>query len=68
MDQRNKVLLIGTLAGAATGLVAALMLQRRAEKTGREISLSAGEGIQLGVLIMGLLRSVATLADREDSR
>lgn len=68
MDQRNKVLLIGTLAGAATGLVAALMLQRRAEKTGREISLSAGEGIQLGVLIMGLLRSVATLADREDNR
>lgn len=66
MDQRNKVLLIGALAGAATGLVAAMMLQRRAEKTGREISLSAGEGIQLGVLIMGLLRSVATLADRED--
>ena len=68
MDQRNKVLIIGTLAGAATGLVAAMMLQRRAEKTGREISLSAGEGIQLGVLIMGLLRSVATLADREDNR
>ena len=68
MDQRNKVLIIGTLAGAATGLVAAMMLQRRAEKTGREISLSAGEGIQLGVLIMGLLRSVATLADRDDNR
>jgi hypothetical protein len=68
MDQKNKVLLIGALAGAATGLVAAMMLQRRAESTGREISLSAGEGIQLGVLIMGLLRSVATLADREDSR
>lgn len=68
MDQRNKILLIGTLAGAATGLVAAMMLQRRAEKTGREISLSAGEGIQLGVLIMGLLRSVATLADRDDNR
>jgi hypothetical protein len=45
-----------------------MMLQRRAERTGREISLSAGEGIQLGVLIMGLLRSVATLADREDNR
>ena len=65
---QNRILVIGTLLGAATGLVAALMLQRRVERTGREISLSAGEGIQLGVLIMGLLRSVATLADREDNR
>jgi hypothetical protein len=64
---QNKILIIGTLLGAATGLVAALMLQRRAERTGREISLSAGEGIQLGVMLLGLLRSVATLADREEN-
>lgn len=64
----NRVLLVGTLIGAATGLVAALMLQRRAERTGTEISLSAGEGIQLGVMVMGLLRAVAALADNEDNR
>jgi hypothetical protein len=64
----NRVLLLGALIGAATGLVAALMLQRRAEQTGQEISLSAGDGIQLGVLVMGLLRAVAALADREDNR
>ena len=68
MNQQSKVLLIGALACAATGIVAAMMLQRRAEKTGTEISLSAGEGIQLGVMIMGVLRAVAALADREDSR
>jgi hypothetical protein len=44
------------------------MLQRRAQKTGNEITLSAGEGIQLGVMIMGLLRAIATLADKEDNR
>lgn len=64
----NKILLFGALIGAATGLVAAMMLQRRAERTGNEISLSAGEGIQLGVMVMGLLRAVATLADKEDNR
>ena len=68
MDQRNKVLLIGALAGAATGLVAAMMLQRRAEKAGTEISLSTGEGIQLGMLVLGLIRAVATLADKEDKK
>jgi hypothetical protein len=64
----NRVLLFGALIGAATGLVAAMMLQRRAERTGTEISLSAGEGIQLGVMVMGLLRAVAGLADKEDNR
>jgi len=63
----NRVLLYGALIGAATGLVAAMMLQRRAEQTGTEISLSAGEGIQLGVMVMGLLRAVAALADKEDN-
>jgi gas vesicle protein len=63
----NRVLLFGALIGAATGLVAALMLQRRAERSGTEISLSAGEGIQLGVMVMGLLRAVASLADKEDN-
>jgi hypothetical protein len=64
----NRVLVLGALIGAATGLVAALMLQRRAQRTGNEITLSAGEGIQLGVMVMGLLRAIATLADKEDNR
>lgn len=68
MDQRNKVLLIGALAGAAMGIVAAMMLQRRAERTGTEISLSTGEGIQLGMMALGLIRAVAALADKEDNR
>jgi hypothetical protein len=63
MNQNSKVLVLGALLGAATGLVAAMMLQRRAERTGNEISLSAGEGIQLGVMVMGLLRAVAALGD-----
>ena len=65
---QNKVLIFGALIGAATGLAAAMILQRRAQKTGTEISLSTGEGIQLGVMIMGLLRAVAGLADKDDNK
>ena len=61
----NKILLFGALIGAATGVVAAMILQRRAEKTGTEISLSTGEGIQLGVMIMGLLRAIAALGEEK---
>jgi hypothetical protein len=64
----NRILLFGALAGAVTGLVAAMMLQRRAEKTGTEITLSAGDGIQLGVMVLGLLRAIAALGEREESQ
>ena len=60
---QNRILLFGALIGAGTGLVAAMILQRRAEKTGTEISLSTGEGIQLGVMVMGLLRAISSLGD-----
>jgi hypothetical protein len=63
----NRILILGAVIGAATGLIAAAMLQRRAEKTGAEISLSTGEGIQLGVMIMGLLRAIAAIADKDDN-
>jgi len=62
---QNRVLLFGALIGAVIGLVAAMILQRRAEKTGNEISLSTGEGIQLGVMIMGLLRAISSLGDEK---
>ena len=65
MNGNSRVLLFGALIGAATGLVAAMMLQRRAEQTGSEITLSTGEGIQLGVMIMGLLRAISALGDEK---
>jgi len=62
---QNRVLLFGALIGAFTGLIAAMILQRRADRTGTDISLSAGEGVQLGVMIMGLLRAIAALGDEK---
>jgi gas vesicle protein len=62
---QNRVLIFGALIGAVTGLAAAMILQRRAQKTGTEISLSTGEGIQLGVMIMGLLRAISSLGDEK---
>lgn len=60
---KNKTLLFGTLIGAVTGLVAASLLQRRAEKGERDTAITAGEGMKLGVLVFGLLRAIASLGD-----
>ncbi len=60
---KNSTILLGTIIGAVTGLVAAVLLTRRAEKTERETAITSGEGLKLGVLIFGLLRAIASLGD-----
>ena len=60
---KNKIILGGALIGAVTGLVAAILLTRRAEKTERETPITSGEGLKLGVLIIGLLRAISSLGD-----
>ena len=60
---RNRVLLAGALIGALTGLVAAMLLNRRAKNNESETAITAGEGIKLGVLVFGLLRAISSLGE-----
>ncbi|MCC6259582.1 MAG: hypothetical protein IT311_01865 [Anaerolineales bacterium] len=60
---KSRIILGGTLIGALTGLIAALLLSRRAERNERETAITAGEGMKLGVLLFGLLRAIASLND-----
>ena len=46
MQNKNKVILAGALIGAVTGLMAALLLTRRAEKEEKEPAIAAGGGIK----------------------
>lgn len=60
---KSRTILLGALIGAVTGLVAAMLLNRRAEKNERETAITAGEGLKLGVLVFGLLRAIMSLGD-----
>ncbi|MCE7860226.1 MAG: hypothetical protein DYG86_10620 [Chloroflexi bacterium CFX2] len=60
---RSRVLLGGAVIGAVTGLIAAMLLNRRTARSERETAITTGEGLKLGVLIFGLLRAIASLAD-----
>lgn len=59
----RKTILFGAVIGAVTGIVAAVLLTRRAEKNERETAITTGEGLKLGVLVFGLLRAIASLGD-----
>jgi gas vesicle protein len=62
MNNRNTIL-FGALIGAVTGIVAAVLLTRRAEKNERDTAITTGESLKLGVLVFGLLRAIASLGD-----
>ena len=60
---KAKTLIIGGVIGALTGLGAAYLLTRRAEQKGEPLAISSGQGLKLGMLVAGLLRSILSLGD-----
>jgi len=62
---KSKAILIGTLAGAITGFVAASILVQRAEKQNSQPKLSASEGVKLGMGVLGLLKLIADYGEKK---
>jgi hypothetical protein len=65
MDNKGKILFFGVLIGAITGLVAAILINRRTFKDPNSTAITTGEGLKLGVMVFGLLRAIASLSDDE---
>lgn len=62
-DWKIKLLLAGGVIGALVGAAAAyLFIQNNSVDDGPP-QVSAGEGVKLGVLVFGLLRSIASLGE-----
>ena len=59
---KSRLLLAGGVVGALTGLGVAYLMVQRAEHRGGDLELSSGEGLRLGLLLLGMLRQVADLA------
>lgn len=68
MNTKSRTILFGVLIGAATGLAAAVLLNRRAAEDNETTAITAGDGIKLGVMIFGLLRAIASLGEDEKKK
>jgi hypothetical protein len=60
---RTQILLIGAVVGALVGVSAAYLYTQKAQDTYARPEFTAGDGMKLGLLLLGLLRSVAELGD-----
>jgi hypothetical protein len=65
MDWRTKTLIIGAIAGVAAGLLGAYIVVQRAERENVLPKVSPGDGVKIGLGVLGVLRLVADLGDRE---
>ena len=57
---KTKILIVGAVIGALTGLGAAYLLVQQAEEE-ESLRLSPGEGVKLGVSVFSFLRQVTQL-------
>ena len=60
---KSRTLLFGAIIGAVTGLIEAMLLNRRAESEEAGTAITPSEGMKLGVMVFGLLRAIASLGD-----
>ncbi len=60
-DWKLKTLIIGTTIGTISGLLAAYIMIQRAEQRDEHPKLTAGEGVQLGLGMLGVLKLLANI-------
>lgn len=63
IEFKRKAMLIGVIGGALVGLVAANVFVKAAEDETEdgELSITPAKGLQIGVLVLGLLRQLSNL-------
>lgn len=64
MNWRNKTMIIGAVAGLLIGLAGAYIVIQRSEQLDIRPELSAGDGVKIGLGVLGVLRLVADIAEQ----
>jgi hypothetical protein len=65
MNWRNKTIAIGAVAGLLIGIASAYIVIQRAEQNNALPEVSAGDGLKVGLGVLGVLRLISDIADRD---
>lgn len=60
---QNQVLAVSAIAGAILGMAAGFVLLKRVEDQEDRPALTAGEGVSLGLLLLGVFRQLSRLGE-----
>jgi len=62
---RTRTMIIGVIAGALAGLAAAQIVIERAQRERVVPSMSPGDGVKIGLGVLGLMRLISDLGDEK---
>ncbi|MFA5837653.1 MAG: hypothetical protein WC837_11935 [Bellilinea sp.] len=65
VKQRRDLIIIGALLGAVAGAMAAVILVQRAEEAQQSPKLTAGDGVKVGLGVLGLLRLISEIGSKK---
>ena len=63
-SSNSKILFIGGLLGLMSGLLAAYLLVQKSQEREKDLNISAGDGVKVGLGILGVLKLISDLGDR----
>ncbi len=63
-DWKSKFLIVGALVGLVSGLLAAFVLIQRAEQKQIQPKINAGDGVKVGLGVLGVLKLISDLGDK----
>ncbi|PKN88003.1 MAG: hypothetical protein CVU46_02480 [Chloroflexi bacterium HGW-Chloroflexi-8] len=64
LDWKKKYILIGGIVGLVSGLFAAFVLIQRAEQRQMTPKINAGDGVKVGLGVLGVLKLIADLGEK----
>lgn len=65
MDWKTRTMIIGGVIGLLVGVAGAYLLTQRAEERNESPQLTAGQGLKLGLGVLGVLRLVQEFTSEE---
>ena len=61
---KTKTLLMGGILGLISGLIAAFLLIQKSQQSAKNMSISPGDGVKVGLGVLGLLKLISDLGER----